>query len=240
MYRTFRNQNDKIDDKILIRGEDYNHIKNSLRLGVGDIIHQVIDDKIYVTVIESIKPNEIICKITGEDSVEYESNLNITLYQAILKSDKNDYIIQKATELGVNRIVFIETERTVVKLDKNKWNKRKTRYEKIALEASKQSKRTYVPEIEGLLNIKDIEKSDDSLNLVFYENEDKSLKDALKGYNDNINIVIGPEGGFSDSNIELLKEKGYISVSLGNRILKADTAPICALSILQYELGDIG
>ena len=117
MYRTFRNPEDKIDDKIIIKGEDYNHIKNSLRLTKGDLIHQVIGDTTFVTEIEDITPNEIICKMIDEDNIQYESPLNITLYQCILKSDKNEYIIQKATELGVNRIVFVKTERTVVKLD---------------------------------------------------------------------------------------------------------------------------
>lgn len=240
MYRTFRNQEDKIDDKILIKGEDYNHIKNSLRLSKGSLIHQVIGDTIFVTEIEKITSNEIICKIIDEDSIQYESPLNITLYQCILKSDKNEYIIQKATELGVNKIVFVETERTVVKLDEKKWNKKKDRFEKIALESSKQSKRTFIPEIDGLIKINEITNTSNSLNLVFYENEKESFKSFLSdSKSKDINIFIGPEGGLSEDNIENLISKGFKSVSLGNRILRADTAPICALSIIQYELGDI-
>lgn len=240
MYRTFRNQEDKIDDKILIKGEDYNHIKNSLRLSKGSLIHQVIGDTIFVTEIEEITSNEIICKIIDEDSIQYESPLNITLYQCILKSDKNEYIIQKATELGVNKIVFVETERTVVKLDDKKWNKKKDRFEKIALESSKQSKRTSIPEIEGLIKINEIQNTSNCLNLVFYENEKESFKSFLSdSKSKDINIFIGPEGGLSEDNIESLISKGFKSVSLGNRILRADTAPICALSIIQYELGDI-
>ena len=240
MYRTFRNQEDKIDDKILIKGEDYNHIKNSLRLSKGSLIHQVIGDTIFVTEIEEITSNEIICKIIDEDSIQYESPLNITLYQCILKSDKNEYIIQKATELGVNKIVFVVTERTVVKLDDKKWNKKKDRFEKIALESSKQSKRTVIPEIEGLIKINEIKNTSNCLNLVFYENEKESFKSFLSNSKKkDINIFIGPEGGLSEDNIQDLSSKGFKSVSLGNRILRADTAPICALSIIQYELGDI-
>lgn len=240
MYRTFRNPEDKIDDKIIIKDEDYNHIKNSLRLSKGDLIHQVIGDTTFVTKIEDITPDEIICKIIDEDDVQYESPLNITLYQCILKSDKNEYIIQKATELGVNRIVFVETERTVVKLDEKKWIKKQNRFEKIALESSKQSKRTSIPEIEGLLNIDEISNQDNSLSLVFYENETESIHSLLTNSNyKDINIFIGPEGGLSEENLNVLKSKGFKSVSLGNRILRADTAPICALSIIQYELGDI-
>lgn len=240
MYRTFRNPKDKIDDKIIIKDEDYNHIKNSLRLSKGDLIHQVIGDTTFVTKIEDITPDEIICKIIDEDDVQYESPLNITLYQCILKSDKNEYIIQKATELGVNRIVFVETERTVVKLDEKKWIKKQNRFEKIALESSKQSKRTSIPEIEGLLNIYEISNQDNSLSLVFYENETESIHSLLTNSNyKDINIFIGPEGGLSEENLKVLKSKGFKSVSLGNRILRADTAPICALSIIQYELGDI-
>ena len=236
MYRTFRNQEDKIDDKILIKGEDYNHIKNSLRLSKGSLIHQVIGDTIFVTEIEEITSNEIICKIIDEDSIQYESPLNITLYQCILKSDKNE----KATELGVNKIVFVETERTVVKLDDKKWNKKKDRFEKIALESSKQSKRTFIPEIEGLIKINEIKNTSNCLNLVFYENEKESFKSFLSNSKSkDINIFIGPEGGLSEDNIQNLSSKGFKSVSLGNRILRADTAPICALSIIQYELGDI-
>jgi len=240
MYRTFRNPKDKVDDKIIIKDEDYNHIKNSLRLSKGDLIHQVIGDTTFVTEIEDITPDEIICKIIDEDNVQYESPLNITLYQCILKSDKNEYIIQKATELGVNKIVFVETERTVVKLDEKKWSKRKIRFEKIALESSKQSKRTVIPDIEGIINIDEIRNQENCLGLVFYENETENLKSFLSTNNKNdINIFIGPEGGLSESNIEILRSKGFKSVSLGNRILRADTAPICALSIIQYELGDI-
>lgn len=240
MYRTFRNPADKIDGKILIKGEDYNHIKNSLRLSKGDLIHQVIEDTIYITEIEDITTDEIICKIIDEDNVQYESDLNITLYQCILKSDKNEYIIQKATELGVNKIVFVETERTVVKLDEKKWNKRKIRFEKIALESSKQSKRTVIPDIEGIINIDQISNQENCLGLVFYENETENLKSCLTNNNKkDINIFIGPEGGISENNIEILKSKGFTSVSLGNRILRADTAPISALSIIQYELGDL-
>ena len=109
--------------------------------------------------------------------------MNITLYQCILKSDKNEYIIQKATELGVNRIVFVETERTVVKLDEKKWIKKQNRFEKIALESSKESKRTSIPEIEGLLNIDEISNQDNSLSLVFYENETESIHSLLTNSN---------------------------------------------------------
>ncbi|WP_297812170.1 16S rRNA (uracil(1498)-N(3))-methyltransferase [uncultured Finegoldia sp.] len=240
MYRTFREAKDKINNKIYIYGDDYNHIKNSLRLNKGDLIHQVIDDKIYITKIESIESDKIISEIIGEDTTHYESNININLFQCILKSDKNDYIIQKCTELGVNEITFVQTERTVVKIENTKWAKKKNRFEKIALEASKQSKRIKIPKIKDIISISDIPVFENSLNLVFYEKETEDLKSVLqKCHFENINIVIGPEGGLSDNNIAMLKQKGFISVSLGKRILRADTAPICALSILQYEIGDI-
>lgn len=118
--------------------------------------------------------------------------------------------------------------------------KKKNRFEKIALESSKQSKRTFIPQIEGLININKISTQNNCLNLVFYENETESIQSLLTNSNyKDINIFIGPEGGLSEENLNVLKSKGFKSVSLGNRILRADTAPICALSIIQYELGDI-
>lgn len=118
--------------------------------------------------------------------------------------------------------------------------KKKDRFEKIALESSKQSKRTVIPEIEGLIKINEIKNTSNCLNLVFYENEKESFKSFLSNSKKkDINIFIGPEGGLSEDNIQDLSSKGFKSVSLGNRILRADTAPICALSIIQYELGDI-
>lgn len=242
MYRFFGKSSDIYEDKIYITGEDYKHIKNSLRLNVGEHIYIVIDDSIYDCVIFAYENDRLISKIIGKDNKTYESNLNINLFQALMKGDKNEFIIQKATELGVNSINFFNTERVVVKIDDKKWNKRLSRYEKIALEASKQSKRTFIPTINDLVDIKDIEVDEKALNLVCYEKDTTSLKSILLENKkvENINILVGPEGGLSEENIKLLKDKSFIPISLGPRILRGETAPLSIISIIGYELGDMG
>ena len=231
-----KTENLKENEEIWITGSDVNHIKNVLRKKIDDKINICNSDtqKNYECVIKNIEENKIVCKILDEVKSLAESNLNITIFQGLPKSDKMELIIQKATELGVKTIVPVITKRTVIKLkDKDKQNK-VDRWRKIAEVAAKQSGRDIIPTIENIINIADIKFDEFDKIFVLYENEEKiSIKDEIEQLkNDNkeelnIGIVIGPEGGFAESEIEQLRLNQNVSVvTLGKRILRTETAGV--------------
>lgn len=234
------------EDYIILDGDQFHHAKVVLRLVEKDNILITCNKETYLCEIDKIESEKIICKILSKEDINRESNININIYQAIGKGNKMDLIIQKCTELGINKITPILTKRVIVKLSEEKLKNRKERYERISLEASKQSKRQNIPIIGDIISINDIKSKNlnNSVSLVAYENEDfktTKLKEILKNLDKkNINIFIGPEGGWTEDEILYLKSLGVISVSLGPRILRTETAPIALASILQYELGDIG
>ncbi|MFR5950903.1 MAG: RsmE family RNA methyltransferase [Clostridia bacterium] len=244
-----KTENLKENEEIWITGSDVNHIKNVLRKKVDDKINICNSDtqKNYECVIKNIEENKIVCKILDEVKSLAESNLNITIFQGLPKSDKMELIIQKTTELGVKTIVPVITKRTVIKLkDKDKQNK-VDRWRKIAEVAAKQSGRDIIPTIENIINIADIKFDEFDKIFVLYENEEKiSIKDEIEQLkNDNkeelnIGIVIGPEGGFAESEIEQLRLNQNVSVvTLGKRILRTETVALVVSGILMYELGDL-
>lgn len=244
-----KTENLKENKEIWITGSDVNHIKNVLRKKIDDKINICNSDtqKNYECVIKNIEENKIVCKILDEVKSLAESNLNITIFQGLPKSDKMELIIQKATELGVKTIVPVTTKRTVIKLkDKDKQNK-VDRWRKIAEVAAKQSGRDIIPTIENIINIADIKFDEFDKIFVLYENEEKiSIKDEIEQLkNDNkeelnIGIVIGPEGGFAESEIEQLRLNQNVSVvTLGKRILRTETVALVVSGILMYELGDL-
>lgn len=244
-----KTENLKENEEIWITGSDVNHIKNVLRKKIDDKINICNSDtqKNYECVIKNIEENKIVCKILDEVKSLAESNLNITIFQGLPKSDKMELIIQKATELGVKTIVPVITKRTVIKLkDKDKQNK-VDRWRKIAEVAAKQSGRDIIPTIENIINIADIKFDEFDKIFVLYENEEKiSIKDEIEQLkNDNkeelnIGIVIGPEGGLAESEIEQLRLNQNVSVvTLGKRILRTETVALVVSGILMYELGDL-
>ena len=244
-----KTENLKENEEIWITGSDVNHIKNVLRKKVDDKINICNSDtqKNYECVIKNIEENKIVCKILDEVKSLAESNINITIFQGLPKSDKMELIIQKTTELGVKTIVPVITKRTVIKLkDKDKQNK-VDRWRNIAEVAAKQSGRDIIPTIENIINIADIKFDEFDKIFVLYENEEKiSLKDEIEQLkNDNkeelnIGIVIGPEGGFAESEIEQLRLNQNVSVvTLGKRILRTETVALVVSGILMYELGDL-
>ena len=244
-----KTENLKENEEIWITGSDVNHIKNVLRKKIDDKINICNSDtqKNYECVIKNIEENKIVYKILDEVKSLAESNLNITIFQGLPKSDKMELIIQKATELGVKTIVPVITKRTVIKLkDKDKQNK-VDRWRKIAEVAAKQSGRDIIPTIENIINIADIKFDEFDKIFVLYENEEKiSIKDEIEQLkNDNkeelnIGIVIGPEGGFAESEIEQLRLNQNVSVvTLGKRILRTETVALVVSGILMYELGDL-
>lgn len=241
MYNFFINNNNFTDDKAIINGEDVNHIKNVLRMEIGTKIYTTNSDSHlkYLSEIISISSEEVICKII-EEIPSTELPINITLFQGLPKADKLEFIIEKATELGVSSIVPVEMRFSIAKI-KNE-DQKNTRWNKIAESAAKQSKRNMIPKVEFTIDTKELlnRMADFDLVLVAYENESKqSLKDVLKDLEKdkikNIAIIVGPEGGVDNKELEAFVSNGAKCVSLGKRILRTETAPITLLSMLVYE-----
>ena len=241
MHRFFADSSCIGSDIITITGDDVKHISKVLRLRAGDEI--TVCDSCgwdYVCAIEDISQTQVEAKILTKSPNKAESPLHITVYQGLPKSDKMDYIVQKCVELGAVNIVPVATARAVVKLHDEE--KKRTRWQKIALEAAKQCGRGIIPTVSSVTDFGKVIDSlePDALNILPYENEDhRKLRQAIAGYNGSkVNIIIGPEGGFDPEEISSAECKGINIVTLGPRILRTETAPIAAISAIMYELGD--
>mgnify|MGYP004542616269 CR=1 FL=1 len=249
MPKFFVKENQIKNNKIEIIGEDVNHIINVLRMRNGEILKVCNRDtgENYLVKIINAQSNSIICDIQEKINDTAESNINITLYQGLPKFEKMELIIQKNTEVGVNEIVPVVMERTVVKLDEKQSNKKLERWQKIAEIASKQSQRDRIPKVDNIIKMKfmyeklNLEEYD--AILVAYENEKKTLlKEELKKLQKaeqneyKIAIIIGPEGGIAEGEIEMLQKIGAKCVSLGKRILRTETAGIIMAGNIFYEL----
>jgi 16S rRNA (uracil1498-N3)-methyltransferase len=237
-------KNEQVSKDILyIEGEDVKHIRDVLRLRTGDKIEAVCEGFIYIGKILRIEKNLVTVKIAEIFKGNGEPSFNIILYQGIPKGEKMDFIIQKCTELGVKEFFPLLTERTVVKVkDKNKEKSKITRWTKIAKEAAQQSKRDLFPKIDDIISFDDMIELIKGENIIVPYEEEKNnrIRDAIKSIkNGRVNLIIGPEGGFAQKEIETLRGIGANTVTLGPRILRTETAGIVAASILLYELGDI-
>lgn len=176
--------------------------------------------------------------------VTRESPVRVTLFQGLPKQDKLEFIIQKAVELGAVRIVPVECDRSVARIRDDKDAAKKTeRWNRIAYEAAKQSKRSGVPEVLAPVKLKALPElvAEGSLKLLAYEGEAlKPLVNHLAGHPSEVAVMIGPEGGLTEKEIQTLTAMGFITVGLGPRILRTETAGLALISIVQYVLGDMG
>ena len=228
-----------------IEGDEVRHIRKVLRLKRGDeIVVFNGSGKEYGGTIVEEGPSSVVIMIQNIFSSKTESQLEITLAQSLLKGDKMDYLIQKATELGVKEIIPFFSSRSVPLLEKSRRLKRYHRWERIAVEASKQCGRGVVLKIEPLQDYSEILRtaSPDSLRLILWEREGVRLKEALERSKEKTKIffIIGPEGGLREEEVDQAKRNGFTPVTLGRRILRSETASLCLVSILQYEWGDMG
>lgn len=234
------------ENDITILGQDVNHIINVLRMKKEDIIKICNKDtgENYMSKIIEFSKNSVKCKILEEIKDTTESNVQITLFQGIPKFEKMELIIQKNTEVGVIKVVPVIMERTIVKIDDKIAVKKIERWQKIAEIAAKQSMRDIIPTISNIIKMKDIDKSilDYDEIIVAYENEkNNTLKNVLKNIKDickntyKIAIIIGPEGGISEKEIEILKEHGAKFITLGKRILRTETAGLVMAGNIIYE-----
>jgi len=222
---------------------DENHIINVLRLREGDEIiicdGNLIDYRCSIT---QISKNSLDLRIVERFENNAEPPSKITLYQGFPKADKLELIIQKCVELGIFKIVPVLTERTIVKI-KPDFSKKLDRLQKISEAAAKQSGRGIIPEICMPISFKDAvkEMGNYDLSLMPYEGEkENNLKGILSGFSgENISIFIGPEGGFSEKEVEFAKSSKIQTVSLGNRILRTETAGLATLAITLHEIGEL-
>ena len=243
--RIFENVNISENGDILIEKEtaNFHHIYNVLRAKIGEILEVVdIESKtLYITEITDGNGNLKVKNIVKKE----EKNTNITIYQAAIKGERFEYFLEKTTELGVDEIFVIPLKRNVVKFKENEKNKKEERFKKILESSSKQSRRLDIPKLKILNNnemINSLEKED--IVFVLYEQRLKETIDVRNMVNiirentyNNIGIIIGAEGGIDDTEIEEFKKlKNTKIVTLGNRILRAETAGPTILSILNYEL----
>lgn len=234
MQRYFK---DTDKDIFELSKDDSYHIIKVMRNNIGDKVEVIIDKKLYICEIIEINTLVTVKKI---EEVECDSELPcyVTIAQSLVKEQKMDLILQKSCELGVSEIIPINTTRSIVKLDK-KEIKKIERWNKILKEASEQSKRTVIPKVNEIMDIKDLAKLDYDIKILCTVNElSTSLKRVLSKDLNNVKIllVIGPEGGFTDNEEKVLIDNGFISTSFGNRVLRTETASLYALSIINYIL----
>ena len=231
------------EDYIVIEGTDVNHIKNVLRMKIGEEL-EISDgnNKTFLCEISSMSSEEICAAIKEELNVDTELPSKIYLFQGLPKSDKMEMIVQKAVELGVYEIIPVATKRAVVKLDDKKAAKKVERWQAIAEGGAKQSGRNVIPEVKKVMAFKEAVQYAKELDvlLVPYElaegmAETKAIISSIQP-GQSVGFFIGPEGGFEESEVEYAMENGAKAITLGKRILRTETAGLTTLSILMYHL----
>lgn len=225
--------------EIILKDEKAHYLTNVLRLKKGQPV-TLLDgqgSQYHARCVSFTKKEVHLCVISSEKAAP-QSTFSVTLAQAVVKQPKMDLIIEKATELGVNKIVPLITERTQTRGA----GSRLTRWNSIALSAAQQSSRVFIPEIHPPLSFKDFLHHPYS-GIIFWEKKESgTLKESLKSFHnhDTIALIIGPEGGFTEEEIHMAETHSFTTASLGPTILRAETAALSALSIVQYELGHTG
>jgi 16S rRNA (uracil1498-N3)-methyltransferase len=245
MSRYFVNNSQINENNIIISGEDYQHLKKVLRTEKGDIVTVCCDGYDYTAEIAQISSDRISSIIIDKKKNITESSLKVTLFQGLPKADKMELIVQKCIELGVNEIIPVITDRSVSKINTDRDAQNKvSRWQKIALEAAKQCNRGVIPKIG--MPIKFIEAvnlaSKKDLSIIPYEKENTTgFRDVVSKCSGikTSSIFIGPEGGFTEQEIQSADSNGIKKITLGPRILRTETAGIVALSLMMYELGDV-
>lgn len=231
------------EENIWIVGTDVNHIKNVLRMKIGEEL-QISDgnNKKYLCEIASMTSDEVCVQIKEELKSDTELPSKIYLFQGLPKSDKMELIVQKAVELGAYEIIPVATKRAVVKLDDKKAVKKVERWNSIAEGGAKQSGRNVIPEVKNVMSFKEAIQYAKELDVVLipYELAEgmaetrQIISDIQPGQS--IGIFIGPEGGFETAEVEYAIENGAKAITLGKRILRTETAGLTTLSILMYHL----
>ena len=250
MRKFFVKENQINSELITILDEDVNHIKNVLRLNVGENL-QICDidsSKNYICEILELTAKSVTCKILEEIQSIAEGNVELHIFQGLPKADKMELIIQKGTELGVSEFVPVSFKRSIVKISPKDEKKKIDRWNKISEVAAKQSKRDIIPKIRNVESIKNVcnEIKNYDIVLLAYELEENNyiknellkIKNTKENYK--IAVIIGPEGGIEKEEVEVLENAGAKVISLGKRILRTETVALQVSSIIMYELENGG
>jgi RNA methyltransferase, rsmE family len=250
LRKFFVKENQINSELITILDEDVNHIKNVLRLNVGENL-QICDidsSKNYICEILELTAKSVTCKILEEIQSIAEGNVELHIFQGLPKADKMELIIQKGTELGVSEFVPVSFKRSIVKISPKDEKKKIDRWNKISEVAAKQSKRDIIPKVRNVESIKNVcnEIKNYDIVLLAYELEENNyiknellkIKNTKENYK--IAVIIGPEGGIEKEEVEVLENAGAKVISLGKRILRTETVALQVSSIIMYELENGG
>jgi len=228
-------------DTAVIVGDDAAHIAKSLRMRVGESL-TVCDEAgfDYLCEIAEVSPTQVTANVLQKTATQSEPSVKVTLYQGLPKSDKMEWIIQKAVELGVHEIVPVATARSIVKLDEKDGERKRVRWQRIADEAAGQSGRGKRPTVCAPISMAQAEtRLKGEHTLVFYEGGGQTVSALLSDTSDAVSIVIGPEGGFAPEEIDRLCANGAVCATLGPRILRCETAPVAALAMIMAYTGNM-
>lgn len=221
--------------------EDSRHVAQVLRMKPGDIA-VICDGKgtDYLAELES-SVGECVFRVLESSPNQAEPNVHVRLFQAMPKGDKMDFIVQKAVECGACEVIPFLSKRCISRPDKKQLAKKRERWQRIAYEAAKQCGRGVIPTVGETLEFSQLTQviSPQDTRILFYECADVPLREAVAEYSGNVDIVIGSEGGFAPEEAERLVQAGFVCASLGKRILRCETAPIAAISVLMNMTGNI-
>ncbi|MDF2819591.1 MAG: methyltransferase, RsmE family [Clostridiales bacterium] len=242
MYQFFVEPSQISEKSILINGADVNHIKNVLRLRVGENIS--ISDgqgETFYCIIDLISDNTIVANIIDRRKSSKELKTKIFLFQGLPKKDKFELIIQKAVELGVYEIIPVITARTIVKLDDKKELKKSNRWDSIAESAAKQAGRDIIPKVKAPMKYKEALEYARSLekNIIPYEMATNVMhsKQVISNMQcSSVGVFIGPEGGFEEGEVKMAVDNNIVPITLGKRILRTETAGITVMSLLMFSI----
>lgn len=237
MYNFFTS-NAKTGGKFFISGADFNHIKNVLRMKIGERFLVSYDGASHLCELEAFENESVVAKVIEENYQDTSLPIEIYLFQGLPKADKLELIIQKTVELGVHSIIPVEMKRSIVKLDEKKKDGKTARWQAIAESAAKQSKRTAIPTVQSAISYTKALEMSKGLDVLLIPYESKNgmtdtvnaLKQIKAGMK--IGIIIGPEGGFDESEIQKAEEFSGKVISLGKRILRTETAAIATVTML--------
>ena len=233
----FFTENEICGDSFLIDGENADHIIKSLRMKKGEELTLCTPNGIqHNCEVDEVFPKQVSVKILESFPCENEPDVKIHLYQALPKGDKMDFIVQKCVELGISEITPVISARCISRPDGKSQAKKQKRWQKIALQAAMQSRRGIVPKINDTVSFGEaVKNADNELNIIFYECGGESVKKIINEKIKTIGMFIGSEGGFEEAEVLSVTSHKGVAATLGKRILRAETAPLAALSIIMYQ-----
>ncbi len=243
MQRYFINESFD-NDLAIISGDDAHHISKVMRMHAGDEVIVVHNGEASICEIVQLTDEGVQVHKTPRTIQSTELPINVTIACGLPKGDKLDLIVQKSTELGMYQLIPFEAERSIVKWDQKKGKKKQERWQKIAKEAAEQSHRTHIPTIEEPISFKKLLQEVENYDVVFLADEEDAKQEVRTRFAEQLKkvydyksmlVIFGPEGGIDRSEAQALKQVGCQCISLGPRILRAETAPLYVLSAISYE-----